>query len=691
MPPKVSDTGNQQLILYDSSQEKNYEPIASGSDLGHDTIILLRINDEILNTGKFLQNAIAHMYYFGDFNNHMHYPTPWLDRPNGEKSQCRYVNPDILKERLSMINNNDTAIDTPVCLWSEHERARIINQNHKKGISYNIDKFLVNGMSQELINMASDTRFKINHDCKHLPMLWSVINVRIPNLRPAIVRVYADPEYYETNENITENMIFLIQSRYMINVAIYKEGSPLKVLNEQIFKLENALKFPLFIVVPESGDIFLAMEKDIDLISFYNKKDSDATSELGHKVIDCIKEKYVWWTGHQENDSEFKTKTKVIHGLLSREVTSIIFDLDTSTKTPLALELLCHALVEINPNVNDNFNVEEFNDQLSANLKTFLQECQELNDLNDVYSARIWWAITRGELGEQTDEMTNYNSGRSIANVKRSAWNYEARYKISQSFTEYNWVLQGDVHYLLDDFYDSDAITFSTNTVVKKKDVLDLIHHPLSCEGTPTSIIQTRIDSLNRKYSDNVGPRLYSQLELDYMMTNVKANVQRKKLTQRLYQKGAVYFLLVFLVSPEASERHGAESHSLLCKVRYVKKKTGSRKSSKHELVIEWLEGSFKDTYKLCAVPILTYLSLYFGAEVRQVAFVQEDTLELDSKLPFCSTIALHAANQRMQRDIKNNRKIGVVPETAIMTEADMIDFRSVLLFSMFLMTLKEN
>jgi hypothetical protein len=49
---------------------------------------------------------------------------------------------------------------------------------------------------------------------------------------------------------------------------------------------------------------------------------------------------------------------------------------------------------------------------------------------------------------------------------------------------------------------------------------------------------------------------------------------------------------------------------------------------------------------------MLTYLSLYFNAEVRQINYAMDKTLCLNA--PYCATIALYAAEERMRKEVSS-------------------------------------
>jgi hypothetical protein len=130
------------------------------------------------------------------------------------------------------------------------------------------------------------------------------------------------------------------------------------------------------------------------------------------------------------------------------------------------------------------------------------------------------------------------------------------------------------------------------------------------------------------------------------MMTNIKGTAQRKKLTSRLYWGKSVYFLMLHEVSMELSQKYKTSSHASLCKVRYTR--------DSRQLVVHWLEGVFANVYKLCAVPMLTYLSLYFNAVVRQIDYAFDKTLRTIVDAPYCGTIALYAAEERMRKEVSS-------------------------------------
>lgn len=677
-PTNINNNASSRSIqVYDPTKDNdNYLPIDNLVDPMNHYITIFDINNEILEPGRFLKQAIEHMVSFGLYNQPSYWPYKWLDSQGSSKR--RFVHPNILKERQPsrMVDLSDV----PECTWTEHERALLMHE-HEEDISSNIEDFLQNGMTDELVTLAKDLTLKFKEECKHLPLIWSVVNIRIPNMVPRQQIVYLDS--LENMQLLSATMISLIQSRYMINIAVYDEiSNKITTLDNTIFEHKFALAFPLVVVDKHIGNVFFIWHEEDILYSLYSD-----TDELGNKVIKAIKATCPWWNSGKNSKLD-KEKKQRIHGLVSKDMKDIMDGYVIDVKVPLALEMVCHVLTLVIPGENENIDQGE----MSLKLSTLIEHCPKNVNFQDKYDARMWWAIVRGELGVQSDAMTNFNDFRHIVQQKRASWDYKQRYKISQAFTEHDWAIPADVFHLLDSFDDFDAISFSNNTVIRKADVIKAIVHPLTTNGSSVSVTHARVDALNRLYSDKGGPRLYSQKDLDYMMTNIEGKPQRDKLTKRLYWGKPVYFILLHDVSLASTEKYGIESHAALCKVRYTNEQadtTNSRRRPKHhherrELVVQWLEGVFQDVYKLCAVPILTYLSLYFNAEVRQVQYSMNKTLCVNG--PYCAVIALYAANQRMLLDKK--KKTQSDWDAFEMPVAEALDFRTRLMYSTFLMKL---
>ena len=128
-----------------------------------------------------------------------------------------------------------------------------------------------------------------------------------------------------------------------------------------------------------------------------------------------------------------------------------------------------------------------------------------------------------------------------------------------------------------------------------------------------------------------------------------------------------------------SSIKYKTSSHASLCKVRYTR--------DSRQLVVHWLEGVFANVYKLCAVPMLTYLSLYFNAEVRQINYTMDKTLCVDA--PHCGTIALYAAEERMRKEVDSPDSSEWEGFQWQVSDAD--DYRTKLMISALLVELKED
>jgi hypothetical protein len=638
--------------VYDPTKESDYKPVNIHVDPAFPYFTIGNINDELLEPGRFLIKAIEHMAAFGKYSKINYWPDHWLD--GRDESERRYVHPQILRERQP--TPMEPLRDVPPCTWTEHARV-LLMRDHEDDIAYNIEEFLEKGMSDDCVKLATQMRAMLKAECNHLPLLWSVINMRTPNMLTQSLVTYMD-----NSDNFFHNlpfMVALIQSRYMINVATYnRENQKIKTIYEAIFLNEMTLTFPLVVIDYTNGDIFFFFTPQDTMYSLYEHR-----SRRGNEILKAIKRACPWL-------SEDENATKPIHGLVSLEVEDILANYPMEVRLPLALELVCHAITEL------DF-ASDIDVQLSTKLQNVFRKCSLIRNLKEMYKARIWWTITRGELGVQSEAMYKFNAMRCLAEQKRSAWDYKQRYALSEKFTMNDWVSPDDVLTMLDDFNDTDIITFSNNTTIMKRNLMNDIMFPQETLGQSIRITDARIDALNRKYSGNGGPRLYSQMELDYMMTNIKGTAQRKKLTSRLYWGKSVYFLMSHEVTMASIQKYKTSSHASLCKVRYFR--------DSRQLVVHWLEGVFANVYKLCAVPMLTYLSLYFNAEVRQINYAMDKTLCVDA--PHCATIALYAAEERMRKEVSS-------PDTSewegLQWQAsDAYNYRTRLILLALLVTLK--
>jgi len=592
------------------------------------------------------------MINFGKYNDTEFFPRKWLDNRN--ESERRYVHPEILKERETQPMK--PLREGPACTWTEHARALLMNA-HEEYIAYNIEEFLEKGISNDRIKLAAELQSAIKAQCDHLPLIWSVLNMRFPGgVNKTEIAYVNDSDHAYTH---SELMIKLVQSRYMINIVEYNNlKNKIEAAKDAIFQRGNSLVFPLVVVDYEDGDIFFFLQRDDTMFSLYAGAEAQ-----GNIILEAVKNICPWWSDNSVN----KARTiEPILELISAHSETCLSSYPKYIKVPLALEMLCHALIET------NFS-QDFKKQLSSKLSKLFEECKQVSNLESAYAARMWWSITRGELGVQTEAMDNFNARRYLRNalIKRSAWDYKQRHVLSKRIDS---VYPIQIYNMLEDFDDGDAITFSNNTIVYKYGVMNAIMDTTNTKGQDRNITKAQIDVLNRRYSDNGGPRLYSQKEMDYMMTNISASAQREKLTSRLFHGKSVYFLMSHEVSSASIEKYGIYSHAALCRISYNRK----------ELVVQWLEGVFYDVYKLCAVPILTYLTLYFKTRVRQVQYSREQTVCTNG--PHCATLALYGAEARMRRE-KSGKDLS--DWQGIELPVDLaLDTRSRLILSILLPTL---
>jgi hypothetical protein len=652
--------------VYNPALERNYKPVDNSFDYGDHFHTISEINNELLEPGLFLTKAIRHMINFGKYNDPAYLPRSWLDR-NRDESKRRYVLPEILEERKPRYMK--PLEDGPACTWTEHARAKLMNA-HEEHIAHNIEEFLEIGIDNDHIRLAAKLQAKHKAECDHLPLIWSVVNVRTPFWAPESVIAYMNESDHEWLHS--EIMLTLIQSRYMINIAKYDiHDDKIEALTSNaIFQIKIALVFPLIVVDNDEGDIFFFLKDDDKILTYYlyTETNKEAQAKI---VLEAIRKTCPWWG----NTYGSETMVHETISLVSAE-SPVFSKCPKYIKVPLALEMLCHALTE-----SESTTYAE--GQLSSKLNELIQECEGHANFEAAYEARMWWSITRGELGVHTKAMENFNARRGLFISKRSAWDYKKRHALSEKFTRDKWVSPLEVNNVLEDFNDFDAITFSNNTIVTKYTVINALVNPQDAYGQHLAITNSYIDTLNRHYSNNGGPRMYSQRELDYMMTNIGASAQREKLTSRLFHKKSVYFMLSHEVSLTSINQYGISSHSALCKVTYNQ----SAHAPRRELVVYWLEGVFEDVYKLCAVPILTYLSLYFDARVRQVQYVKEQTVCTNG--PHCATLAIFAASRRMHHDVYSPDQ--PQSEGVELPVDHVLDFRSRLILSLIIPMLPEK
>lgn len=684
------ETGQSTYADYDTGHhyrehaltESDTAPVID-TDLGHLHEIEIRgITDEILEPGKFLKRAIEQMYNFGLENNAMHWPSHWL---SFRGFQGRYVSPEILKER-QVLPELEVLTDTIPCTWSEHKRAQLMME-HEEYVSFNINEFVDNGgMDEKCVSLANELESKYQAECYHLPILWSVLNIRQPRSSTILKQIFMHRvNQYNSNNNdeLLEAMIMLIQSRYLIEVAEYhpdglrlslpKNGGIWRRSFEQ-WELEN---LPLAVFVRNTGDVYIFQELEGPVMSFYKSYQS---IKLGNQIAEALRLMCPWLP------ERIGETVQVTHGLVTiNESTNDLRYYDTSiVATPLALEMMLHAFVDIHETASATpIDHDVYTGELSRRLTEMNTKCMLIPKLHDVCWARRWWAITRSELGNQTDAMNKFNAHRGLGdNVVRSAWDYKERWRISNE----DDVKMEDVLKLLSDFSDNDVVTFSGNNLIVKYNLSSHIKDPI-CDGISSEVSNARVDFMNKSYSDNGGPRLYTQRELNFMMTNPSARELRRKLTLRLYYEKPVFFLLGYDVSDKAMElNQEAESHAALCKVTLSAPSRNKRDGSmKREIVVEWLEGVFENIYKLCAVPTLTYLSMYFGVDVRQIEFSHKKTLRIQSKKPSCVVKALYAANERMRTIFESHETSDW--NSYVLTEEEADEYTRKLMYSLILIS----
>ena len=626
------------------------------TDLGHlEEVDIPGINAEILDPSKFILRAIEQLKMFATENTVLHWPAAWLDTRG---LQGRYVHPDILKERQEL-PELETLTDRPHCTWSDHERSLLMLEHEAKVVS-NIDQFIENGgIEERYITLANDLEAKYQRECSHLPILWTVLNIRVPNSTPFIKHVFLNRN--DTNTEFFEALTMLIQSRYFIEVAKYVlEGDKIELIKygglwKDAFTEDDLSTLPLVVIVPHTGDIFVFLDlANVHVISFYDRPES---LEVGRLVTNALIAQCASWV-------QVRTHQFEIHGLVQDSIYEKYKHFqDRSVTTSLALEMMVHLLTD-----EDLVSLpkQEGMKALSDKLTAMCQKCLEMKLLKEKYLARRWWAITRGELGNQTDAMDRYSMNRkrgrdTIRKVTRSAWDFQTRINLSNIYDQYHHNpknskvnMVDEMLNLLKTFRGTDAITFSTNNIIQKKEIVDVLQKPM-CDGITSTIFNARVDSMNRSYSDNGGPRLYTQKELDYMFTNVNPNATalRRKMTLRLFWGKPVFFLLDYQVSVEAMARNDdVVNHVALCQVYLPSSK---KNNGRRVLKVKWLEGVFDNVYKLCAVPALLYLSMFFGVEVKQVEFTPRKTLTIRGELSTCVTAALFAANERMRTLSESN------------------------------------
>jgi len=634
------------------------------TDLGHLVVVDIQgINDEIFYPERFLKRAIEQMYNFCAENSTFHWPLPWLDY-NFLKGRC--IPFEILQERQP-IPETERLSDFPPCTWSEHRRAQLIHECERE-VASNIDVFVRAGIDNEYVEMANQLDSQYQSECTHLPILWSVFNVRTTTTLPVNRSLFLN----DNHDDFFEAMVALIQSRYLIDVAlydIYRHAVTLanKESHGNSFQKDQLLIPPLVVYAPSSEDVFVFSDLGGSVLSFCNKPDS---LKMGRTVADALWAQCPWLSAQNSPTNHVKYN---VHGLVSNEICERL-NYSGTVMIPLRLEMVMHALVQ------------DRTENISDVLTSMCHECLKFQNIESMYLARRWWAIARGELGNQTEAMDTYNRKRGLdpSTIERSAWDFKKRTILSNAYSCYGAVDTNQVLDLLDDFGPTDAITFSNNNIIRKSDILAMVEDPMS-DGINAPVFNARADALNKAYSDKGGPRLYTQKELDYIMTNVKGREQRRKLTLRLFWGKPAFFILDYGVTANAmAKNEDAGSHVSLCKVHLTGPEPNNR-----VLVVEWLEGVFENIFKLCAVPILTYLSRYFGVEVRQVESSTQKTMLTKGEKSDCVPVALYAANERMRTLHESGNSRDWVPYN--LSEAEAEEYVRELAYSLILVPVQRK
>jgi hypothetical protein len=496
-------------------------------------------------------------------------------------------------------------------------------------------------------------------------MLWTVFNVRSPASSPVVCKLFLD-DGMKNRDKFYFSMQMLIQSRYLVNVGVYYFEDGIRSFTQDEFFTKEELQVPPFVIlVPSTGDVFVFTKLNGDVFSLF---DSAESQSLGKTVGNEFRR----LSGEAQSGTNLHPWPVTIHGLVPEEIRVTMGSPNSNTRNTVALEILLHTLVGLDLGLDT---LADNKGRFSYLLAQSLNKCIAFPKFKLEYLERCCWAITRGELGHETEAMQRFNEKRGLEKVKRSSWNFKKRMDASFLYSLNGRVRKDHVLDLLNDFHPSDAITFSNNVVVIKKDVMDLVEAPL-CDGVYDSVFLARVNALNTSYSDNGGPRLYTQRELDYMMTQVMGMKQRKRLTSRLLKGGFVFCLLNYEISPEAKKlNENADDHASLCKV-YLE--GPSNEIPKRHLVVEWLEGVFDNIFKLCAVPLLTYLSMYFGVQVKQIEYSRYRTLEIEDAPGPCVPTALYAANERMQRLVETRNRYDWEPYTLTLEEGQDYEFELV-------------
>jgi len=602
-------------------------------DNGHIVPVWEGIDNEIFKPGNFLKRAIEQQFLWGRDIETL-YPNRFRDK---ETRTDRYVHEAIFNEGYS----KDTLVEistTLECAWTETKRAQLISGFDEK-TWININKFVRTGIEEKNILIARELDYNIRRKCEHLPMIWSVYNFRTPSMSQGRI-IYAQPS--SQKYTYIEDMLRLISSRYLVNVICYKNAEkkfePLTGSKAVAWTDINVM--PILIVDLERKDIFFIKSDQTKFLSFSKSKESLDSGHIIQKEFRKICA-----------DANKKSELTEVRGLVPKEINEMF---GTSEYIlALKLEILLHILLDFDHS-ESQLGVEYNEVDMSSKLIRMCNDCLKLPNLKIMYWARTWWAITRGELGRETKKMFQFNSNRGLIDVPRSSWDYNKRYELS--FKQYKEKNLPETAFteVLKTFNNDNLISFSKNVYVSKFLFTKSMEFT---NGIAVPVFASFIDSINATYSNEGGPRLYFQKELEYMMTNSSAEKYRKRLTTRLALGEQVFFYLSYSVTEGAIARNPKTGgHSCLCRV-WLEDFLDENSSNTFRLVVQWLEGFFDNYFKVCAVPVLTYLSHFFGVEVRQINFDKAKTFDIKDTSGPCVPTALFAANERIRTLTHSNGK----------------------------------
>jgi len=492
-------------------------------DFGDTEPVLNDINLALLKPEEYLEEAIKHMYYLG-LQNPTYPPEKVVPRGNN----VRQVDREIFEEFF--INQANVKIPKhSECTWTEIKRAQLMAGFNEKMWS-NIDEFIISGIEDRNVLMALELDSKYRNNCSHLPILWSVFNVRTSNRNedPCVHKVFLDAKPDESS--LLSAMIVLISSRYLVNVVYYNASkNELKTVTQCKTNLTLTKNNPLVIIAIESGDVFLWMGGNSDILSVFDCKEGT----IGTNVLEIIQN-----LCKKRNLLEIP---KQVHGLIPPNILEIL--IPSKYKAAFVMEILLHVLTVIYHNNNDSKAIDFNKDELSSKLISMCNDTLKLQNLKSMYWARVWWAITRGEVGHETEEMKSFFKVRGIPDKLRSSWDFDKRHNLSLQHSRHGSLEKKEILDMLKNFHDKDAITFSSNNTVLKLHVEQGISTNALDKGMYTAVIDPRIDAINAAYSTSDGRRVYTQKELDYMMTQKEhGKNERDRLTRRLGLGASVFF-----------------------------------------------------------------------------------------------------------------------------------------------------